>query len=148
MVFGASSFTSNALTPPPPPCDVYLSNTPCHLPACLHIILLLCVGRLLHVHLYRRRRPCMHYLPSENPPYPPRRPSPSESLEKRPVFTKSLSSGLIGLLGDLTAQSVEWGFGGGYVPWSTYQVTSCFWFGKNNDNKHSTGDILLCFGTK
>ena len=44
------------------------------------------------------------------------------ALDKRPVLTKSVSSGLIGLLGDLLAQSVEWGLGGGPVPWNGTQV--------------------------
>eukprot|EP00904_Undaria_pinnatifida_P008131 jgi/Undpi1/4448/HiC_scaffold_17.g07802.m1 len=46
----------------------------------------------------------------------------SVALDKRPVLTKSVSSGLIGLLGDLLAQSVEWGLGGGPVPWNGTQA--------------------------
>eukprot|EP00904_Undaria_pinnatifida_P008148 jgi/Undpi1/4463/HiC_scaffold_17.g07817.m1 len=41
-----------------------------------------------------------------------------DALDKWPVFTKSISSGLIGLLGDLLAQSVEWGLANGPGPWS------------------------------
>lgn len=46
----------------------------------------------------------------------------ADAIDKRPVFTKSVSSGLIGLLGDLLAQSVEWAIGGGAVPWSGTRV--------------------------
>lgn len=46
-----------------------------------------------------------------------------EALDKRPVLTKSISSGIAGLLGDLTTQTVEWGFGDAPVPWSTPHVS-------------------------
>lgn len=46
----------------------------------------------------------------------------TDSLESRPVLTKAISSGLIGLLGDLTAQSIEWGFKSSPAPWSGSQV--------------------------
>lgn len=50
----------------------------------------------------------------------------ADALDKRPVLTKSLSSGLIGLLGDLLAQTVEWSLGGGAVPWSGTKVREAY----------------------
>lgn len=47
----------------------------------------------------------------------------ADCLDKHPVITKSVSSGFIGLLGDLTAQSFEWGFGGAPVPWNSTHVS-------------------------
>lgn len=46
----------------------------------------------------------------------------ADALDKNPLRTKALSSGLIGLLGDLLAQSVEWGLGGSPAPWSGAKV--------------------------
>lgn len=46
----------------------------------------------------------------------------ADAIDKRPVITKSLSSGLIGLLGDLLAQTVEWGLGGRPAPWNGTRV--------------------------
>ncbi|CAM9564028.1 unnamed protein product [Ascophyllum nodosum] len=42
----------------------------------------------------------------------------SDSLDKSPVITKSISSGLIGMMGDIVAQMIEWGFGDSPAPWS------------------------------
>ena len=46
----------------------------------------------------------------------------TDALDKWPVFTKSISSGLIGLLGDLLAQSLEWGLASGPAPWNDTRV--------------------------
>ncbi|CAN0146251.1 unnamed protein product [Pylaiella littoralis] len=43
----------------------------------------------------------------------------SDALDTHPVVTKSISSGLIGLLGDLLSQTVEYVLGGAAVPWAT-----------------------------
>ena len=71
-------------------------------------------GVLLHTPHLKHIPPRLHvfFLPSFR----------AAALDNRPVFTKSVSSGLIGLLGDLLAQSVEWGLGGGAIPWSGTKV--------------------------
>jgi len=45
------------------------------------------------------------------------------ALDKHPVVTKSISSGLIGLLGDLLAQGVESVLAGAPIPWSSKAVS-------------------------